>query len=64
MCGCIFNDKHTYEKHGFITSNITIQSVVGFYYILILAFGFRSFRRFKTRIMICKVLITVKRANA
>lgn len=33
-CGCVFNDKQTYEKHGFITSDITIQSVVGFYSIL------------------------------
>ena len=29
-----------------------------------IAFGFRSFRRFKARIMICKGLITPKRANA
>ena len=28
-----------------------------------IAFGFRSFRRFKARIMICKGLIKIKRAN-
>ena len=29
-----------------------------------IAFGFRSFRRFKTRIMICKNLLHVKKASA
>ena len=29
-----------------------------------IAFGFRSFRRFKARIMICKNLLHVKKANA
>ena len=29
-----------------------------------IAFGFRSFRRFKARIMICKNLLHVKQANA
>lgn len=29
-----------------------------------IAFGFRSFRRFKARIMICKGLLTIKKANA
>ena len=29
-----------------------------------IAFGFRSFRRFKARIMICKNLLHMKRANA
>ena len=29
-----------------------------------IAFGFRSFRRFKARIMICKNLLHTKRANA
>ena len=33
-CGCIFNEKQTFEKHGFITSDIKIQSVVGFNSIL------------------------------
>ena len=29
-----------------------------------IAFGFRSFRRFKARIMICKNLLHMKKANA
>ncbi|MED9979302.1 MAG: transposase, partial [Bacilli bacterium] len=29
-----------------------------------IAFGFRSFRRFKARIMICKNLLYIKKANA
>lgn len=33
-CGCIFNEKQTFEKHGFISSDIKIQSVVGFNSIL------------------------------
>lgn len=28
-----------------------------------IAFGFRSFRRFKVRIMICKNLLNIKKAN-
>lgn len=29
-----------------------------------IAFGFRSFRRFKAKIMICKNLLYIKKANA
>ena len=49
-----------YKYHnGFIEGNNNFIKVIKR-----IAFGFRSFRRFKARIMICKGLITLKRANA
>ena len=49
-----------YKYHnGFIEGNNNFIKVIKR-----IAFGFRSFRRFKARIMICKGLITPKRANA
>ena len=49
-----------YKYHnGFIEGNNNFIKVIKR-----IAFGFRSFRRFKARIMICKGLITAKRANA
>ena len=46
-------------NNGFIEDNNNFIKVIKR-----IAFGFRSFRRFKARIMICKGIITPKRANA
>ena len=45
--------------NGFIEGNNNLIKVIKR-----IAFGFRSFRRFKARIMICKNLLHMKRANA
>ena len=70
-CGVLFDDK--FEKHGFIISNIKNTFTTNYHNgyieennILIkvikrIVFGFRSFRRFKARIMICKGLIKIKK---
>lgn len=45
----------------------TVKLISYSYYIVKskkIAFGFRSFRRFKARIMICKNLLHMKRINA
>ena len=48
-CGVVFD--YNFQKHGFITSNIEIPDVS----------GFKSFRRFKAIIMICKGLLKIKK---
>ena len=55
----IYNTFNNNYHNGFIEGNN--------YFIKVLkriAFGFRSFRRFKARIMICKNLLHVKKASA
>lgn len=56
-CGVLFDNK--FEKHGFIEGNNNFIKVLKR-----IAFGFRSFRRFKARIMICKGLIKINRKKA
>ena len=54
--------KNTLENsyhNGFIEGNNNFIKVIKR-----IAFGFRSFRRFKARIMICKNLLHMKKANA
>ena len=51
----LFNPYH----NGFVEGNNNFIKVLKR-----IAFGFRSFRRFKARIMICKNLLHMKRANA
>ena len=57
----IFNTFKTTYHNGFIEGNNNFIKVLKR-----IAFGFRSFRRFKARIMICKGLIKMnkKKANA
>jgi transposase len=57
----IFNTFSTNYHNGFIEGNNNFIKVLKR-----IAFGFRSFRRFKARIMICKGLIKLqkKKANA
>ena len=45
--------------NGFVEGNNTFIKVIK-----IIAFGFRSFRRFKARIMICKNLLSMKKVSA
>ena len=51
----LFNPYH----NGFVEGNNNFIKVLKR-----IAFGFRSFRRFKARIMICKNLLHMKRADA
>lgn len=44
--------------NGFVEGNNNFIKVIKR-----IAFGFRSFRRFKVRIMICKNLLNIKKAN-
>lgn len=52
----IFNTFDNHYHNGFIESNNNFIKVIKR-----IAFGFRSFRRFKARIMICKGLLTPKK---
>ena len=56
-CGYIFDDQ--FEKHGFIEGNNNFIKVIKR-----IAFGFRSFKKFKARIMICKGIIKIKHKKA
>jgi len=55
----IRNTFHTDYHNGFIEGNNNFIKVLKR-----IAFGFRSFRRFKARIMICKGLITMTQKNS
>ena len=55
----IRNTFHTDYHNGFIEGNNNFIKVLKR-----IAFGFRSFRRFKARIMICKGLINLKHKNS
>ena len=55
----IYNTFNNNYHNGYIEGNNNFIKVLKR-----IAFGFRSFRRFKARIMICKNLLHVKKANA
>ena len=55
----ILNTFNNNYHNGFIEGNNNFIKVLKR-----IAFGFRSFRRFKARIMICKNLLHMKRTNA
>ena len=55
----IKNTFTTNYYNGYIEGNNNLIKVIKR-----IAFGFRSFRKFKARIMICKGLIKIKKANA
>ena len=55
----IKNTFTTNYHNGYIEGNNNLIKVIKR-----IAFGFRSFRRFKARIMMCKGLIKIKKANA
>ena len=52
----IFNTFDNPYHNGYIEGNNNFIKVIKR-----IAFGFRSFRRFKARIMICKVLLKIKK---
>ena len=55
----IYNTLSNPYHNGFVEGNNNFIKVLKR-----IAFGFRSFRRFKARIMICKNLLYIKKANA